>query len=244
MTKEKILKKISNMIHSTSEIRLRFSELQKMVDDNPDFSKDFKNNKLMKPFKELESDINLRLEGLRKDYALIAEARRVIYPRKKPLTLVDQKNLWDYIYYPFDSPHFFMGRMETEIEEINLFLENLMKFINESEPGTSGSKLPTLYYDRDGDLWREPKSEYYYSISEGRQNIFETLLANENKIIYMQTNEIGSLVGMEARLVRKTIGDINKMVKNKLDLSSELIQGLKYRGYRINPQYKIEIQNK
>lgn len=99
-----------------------------------------------------------------------------------------------------------------------------------------------LYIDKDGFFWKEPKKTHCYKMDkEGdRYKIVRFLVDNTG---YRQTSEISFL--LNEKIKKRVSGDIMKIRKNVTNLigikGSDIIEGKKGSGYRINPKYKIKV---
>ena len=117
--------------------------------------------------------------------------------------------------------------------------KRLMDFEKTPVKETDGrSEIITLFLNADGDLFREPKGKYCYSLSKERmrEKIIRFLIDKNYQQTEIIQNEVGSV---DTGSIRLAIGRINNNAKNLLGLKSKLIEGRKGSGYRINPQYKI-----
>jgi len=101
-----------------------------------------------------------------------------------------------------------------------------------------------LYLNSVGDLWREPKTKYNYSLGEnsGRHKIVRFFATHGG---YQKTSDIAmALEGKDEQLIRKEIGKIRGNIKKFLKLNGkDVIEMRKGSGYRIGPAYKIIPKN-
>lgn len=126
-----------------------------------------------------------------------------------------------------------------------LLLKERKRLVDFDKPsnkdGTEASEKIILFFTPDGDLYREPKNKYCYSLS--KEKMREKIIRFLNGKGYQSTEIIQAEVGSaDAQSIRLAIGKINDKAKSLLGLKSKLIEGRKGSGYRINPQYKIVIQ--
>lgn len=106
------------------------------------------------------------------------------------------------------------------------------------------SNLKILHLNSSGDLWREPKNQYCYSINKtsNRYKIVKTLVLGKK---YYQANELSEvLIGQKPQTIRTEVGKINKKIKSLLVIKDNLIIGKPGSGYKINPLYKVTLRNK
>lgn len=97
----------------------------------------------------------------------------------------------------------------------------------------------TLFFNADGDLYREPKTKYCYSLN--KEKMREKIIRFLNGKSYQSTEVIQVEVSSaDAQSVRLAIGKINSNAKALLGLKGKFIEGRKGSGYRISPQYKIQ----
>jgi len=106
-------------------------------------------------------------------------------------------------------------------------------------------KITTLYLNNSGDLYRESKEKYCYSMGKGhdKYKIIQYILAMPSPYRYHLTKNIAVDLEKDENYIRKTIGKINNIIKGKLKIKENLIKGRKNSGYRINPKYKIIPKN-
>jgi len=91
-----------------------------------------------------------------------------------------------------------------------------------------------------GDLWREPKDKYCYSMMEAKERLaLVKFLAEHHSEKYIQTQIIASALNKDAQYVRSEIGKINTAAQRNLKL--KLIDSKQGSGYRINSKVKIKI---
>ncbi len=97
----------------------------------------------------------------------------------------------------------------------------------------------TVYFSKDGDLYREPKAKHCYSMGteKQRQKIVRVLLERKG---YVPTDE---LVGLTGSKNRKSLHNaklmINRKVRYALGIDSFIV-GRAVNGYKLNPEYKIK----
>lgn len=101
-----------------------------------------------------------------------------------------------------------------------------------------------LHLGKTGDIWREPKNKYCYSMDEK---------SNRHKIVRFFIENIGyqpiedliiELKSISKKTVSNEIGKINENVRKHLKLTKlNFIEGRKGSGYRINSKIKIELIN-
>ncbi len=105
------------------------------------------------------------------------------------------------------------------------------------------SSSSELYLNAVGDLWREPKAKYCYSMDEksGRHKIFRYLANNKG---YKQTADISSaLDGKSEQSIRTEIGKMRGNIRKYLKIDGkQVIEERKGSGYRIGSKYKITIK--
>lgn len=127
-------------------------------------------------------------------------------------------------------------------DESKGYLENGFDFLySEYEKKfLRGKSEITLYLDSSGNLWKEPRKRFLYSMkeSQGRVKIIQFLLDNPG---FQKTKQIVAKVGKNtAEVLRSEISKINKNAKEKLKLSAPLIESKSGSGYRLNPKYKLD----
>ncbi|MDB4984423.1 MAG: hypothetical protein JWM20_602 [Patescibacteria group bacterium] len=99
-----------------------------------------------------------------------------------------------------------------------------------------------LYLDRDGTLYRNPRSKYHYELNQGsnRYKILRFLIENHGyqKVISLE-NELGI---KNTKSIRPEIGKIKAKIQNNLKIQN-FIEGKKGSGYRISPLYKVDLED-
>jgi len=97
-----------------------------------------------------------------------------------------------------------------------------------------------LYLNSIGDLWREPKDKYCYSMMEAKERLaLVKFLAEHQGERYIKTQIIASALSKDAQYVRSEAGKIN--IASQRNLKLKLIDSKQGSGYRINPALKIKI---
>ena len=101
-----------------------------------------------------------------------------------------------------------------------------------------------VYLNQFGDLFREPRKKYCYSMGErsDRHKLIRFLIENKG---YQDTRLISSKLNNKSiRSVQTEIGKIRKNIHKYLKIDGkDLIQAKKESGYRINPKHKIILKN-
>ncbi|PIT88675.1 MAG: hypothetical protein COU29_02820 [Candidatus Magasanikbacteria bacterium CG10_big_fil_rev_8_21_14_0_10_36_32] len=118
-----------------------------------------------------------------------------------------------------------------------LTLDKIIQIL-ETDGKNNEDNRTLLTLSTDGDLYRNPKNKYCYSMkSEGKRlKILETLGDD-----YIKTNKIKEKIESTSNeAVRKAVGIINKKSKYRLKLKQPLIESKLGCGYRINGLYKLK----
>lgn len=108
------------------------------------------------------------------------------------------------------------------------------------------NKIPKLYLNNVGDLWREPKTKYCYPLGENsdRHKIVRYLITHKE---YQQTSTISEVLGQKSeQSIRTEIGKIRKNIKKFLNIDGKQIieEGRKGSGYKIGSKYEIKLKKK
>jgi hypothetical protein len=96
------------------------------------------------------------------------------------------------------------------------------------------SKKTIVYLSPDGELYREPKSQYHFRMetSSRRMKLVETLMATKE---YIPTRTLVDISGLASvKSVQSAIQAIRRTAEKKLKLQ-DFIDGWQDSGYRINP---------
>ncbi len=103
-----------------------------------------------------------------------------------------------------------------------------------------GPEIAEYYLNSSGDLWREPKDKYCYSMMEAKERLaLVKFLAEHQGERYIKTQIIASALSKDVQYVRSEAGKINIAAQRNLKL--KLIDSKQGSGYRINPALKIKI---
>jgi hypothetical protein len=123
----------------------------------------------------------------------------------------------------------------------NYLLKELSKV--QETPKEKPEKL-VLFLDKNGDFYKEPKKKYCYPMGEksNRHNLIRFLVKNEG---YQPTDFITTETGYNTNQITSVeIGKIRKNVKKYLGIKGkEFLEAKKDSGYRINPKYKIRLND-
>ncbi len=96
------------------------------------------------------------------------------------------------------------------------------------------SKKTIVYLSTDGDLYREPKSQYCFRMeaSSGRMKLIATLMASKK---YVPTRTLIDLTDLSSvKSIQSAVQAIRRMAEKKLKVP-DFIDGRQDSGYRINP---------
>lgn len=96
------------------------------------------------------------------------------------------------------------------------------------------SKKTIVYLSTDGDLYREPKSQYCFRMeaSSGRMKLIATLMASKK---YVPTRTLIDLTDLSSvKSIQSAVQAIRRMAEKKLKVP-DFIDGWQDSGYRINP---------
>lgn len=101
-----------------------------------------------------------------------------------------------------------------------------------------------LYLTPHGELWREPREEYRCEFKE-RGHRYKVLHYLATRADYQQTEDIREAVGAkDNRSVSKTIEGLRRKIKGTLHIQDlEVIEGKSDSGYRINPKFRITVED-
>lgn len=130
----------------------------------------------------------------------------------------------------------FQFKIETNIND-KLFSSSF------EQKGIKEAEKILIFLNRFGDLYREPKSKYYYPMGEkeDRYKIVRHLLTNKG---YQQTSQIALIFNNKSvDSIISEIGKINSISRGKLTIKDNIILGKKGSGYRMNPIYKFSLKN-
>lgn len=96
------------------------------------------------------------------------------------------------------------------------------------------TKKTLIYLSSDGDLYREPKSQYYFRMetTSGRMKLVTTLMTSKK---YIPTRTLIDLTGLSSvKSVQSAVYQIKQAVEKKLKVPN-FIDGWQDSGYRIHP---------
>jgi len=136
--------------------------------------------------------------------------------------------------------HFDNSIQEKEINLTHKIIED------EKANSVNGKKIPketAIVLNQFGDLYKEPKNKFCYSMGEtnDRHRIVRQLIANKG---YKQTSQIALIFDNKSEeSIISEIGKINSMSKGKLSVKDNIILGKKGSGYRANPVFKFILKN-
>lgn len=102
----------------------------------------------------------------------------------------------------------------------------------------AGPKI-IIYLSPDGDLYREPKSQYCFrmEVLSGRMKLVMALMASKK---YIPTKTLIDLANLSSvKSVQSAVQAIKRMAHKKLKVS-EFIEGWQDSGYRINPNVVLK----
>ena len=138
---------------------------------------------------------------------------------------------------PIQNPYDVSSK-KSIIESVKIALKEVMRESKAKEDNKDNLLYLTL--SADGDLYREPKNKYCYSMKkEGKRlEILKILDHNFTKttIITEQTTSKNN------ESIRKAIGEINRKAISNLKLERPLIESKTDSGYRINEFYELNKQ--
>jgi len=143
------------------------------------------------------------------------------------------------------SVKYFPRKIEKYLKENDIEFE--IKKGTKPKSNKSGLKKKSpektiLYLTTSGDLYREPKRKYCYSMgAKSKRYKIVKLLAESIDMEYQPTSVIAFESGSKnEKVVRTEIGKIRNNIKKYLKINGkDFLQGKKDSGYRINPKYKI-----
>ena len=125
--------------------------------------------------------------------------------------------------------------------ELKINTEHTKEIVSIENKSDKKISKVTLYLNEVGDLWREPKSKYFYGMVKGKakHRIFDYLLRNSG---YNETSVLAHEGGIQTNeALRNEIYELRKEIKSHFGKSlSDLIESKAGPGYRMNPNYKIE----
>ena len=107
---------------------------------------------------------------------------------------------------------------------------------------TKKDEVIQLFLNKDGDLYREPKSKFCYPLQKDQEPLRVVLyfVKNPNSGYKDSTRMIALSLEKDPQYLRTEIGKINRIAINRLGLGKEkLIQAKQKSGYRLNPKIKI-----
>jgi len=99
---------------------------------------------------------------------------------------------------------------------------------------TPNGPKPIIYLSFDGDIYREPKSQYHFRIetSSRRMTLIRTLMESKK---YVPTRTLIEITGLATpKSVRSAVYEIKQLVEKRLKVPN-FIDGWQDSGYRINP---------
>jgi len=112
------------------------------------------------------------------------------------------------------------------------------------KPAKKQIKKTTLYLNKNGELYREPKDRYCYAMGKksNRHKLIRFLIVNTG---YQQTKFITIGSGYkDEKTTRTEIGKIRNNIEKYLKIKGkDFLQSKKESGYRINPKYKVILKN-
>jgi len=134
--------------------------------------------------------------------------------------------------YTQDSKQFRREWSDAITSQINT-LKEVQKQLETNE------KPLAIYLEKDGALWRDPRSQYKHKSSKDSKRLkFILLLSKIDGFVGTRTVMEKISYGNESNLSKEK-GRINALLREKLDLAGDLIEGERLRGYRINPSYRV-----
>lgn len=140
----------------------------------------------------------------------------------------------------FEFNGVFIDRKDTKRSWSSLVdaLKEIREKIISNSKKKYGSQKLTLYLNRVGDLYRDPKTKYCYGMrEEGKRLEFVRALMDGYKNTYDILEQIGILT---SDALSKTRREINRKAKFYLKLDQPLIESKPRSGYWINPLYTIK----
>lgn len=104
---------------------------------------------------------------------------------------------------------------------------------------TKPADKKTIYFSKDGDLYREPKAKHCYAMGKEkqRQKIVRVLLERK---AYVPTDALVELTGSKNR---KSLHNAKLMINRKVRYAlgiENFIVGRAVSGYKLNPEYKVK----
>ncbi len=151
------------------------------------------------------------------------------------------------LYYEMSHQSLYRNDGHYKLDEVkkasNTVIEDLIECTtSRAESPEKTKKAPTqLYLNAVGDLWRNPKEKYCYSMEEGsdRHKIVRYLASHKG---YQQTREISaSLIGKSERSVRQGIAKVNENFAEFIKMKDKFIESKIGSGYKINSVYTVQI---
>ncbi|MDD5032699.1 MAG: hypothetical protein PHC85_01065 [Candidatus Pacebacteria bacterium] len=133
---------------------------------------------------------------------------------------------------------------DVEVYQINVIPGHLVQ-ATKSQIEKQEEKNVTLYLNKNGDLYREPKSNFCYPMS-GKGvplKILKYFVDNPNIDYEQNTINAADSIGIKADQLRKEINKMRKPIKDRLKLNSGLIEARRNSGYRLNPNIEIIHKN-
>ena len=134
-------------------------------------------------------------------------------------------------------------RFENSIQEKDVNLNHkIFEDLGKKKVDNEKNKN-TIFLNSSGDLYREPKNKYCYSMGEkdDRHKIVRFLMANKG---YQPTSQIAfQFEDKNEDSVIDTIGKINSIAKGKLQIKDNILLGKRGSGYKTNSAYTFSLKN-
>lgn len=105
----------------------------------------------------------------------------------------------------------------------------------------TSTKIVTMYLNRDGDLWKEPKKKYCYPM--GKDDLPHKIIRYlANRSDFQMTSEIANVLETSAGSIRKKIPELRSNIKKYLNLDGrKVVESRQSSGYQIGKGYKIKV---
>jgi len=125
---------------------------------------------------------------------------------------------------------------DTEVYEVEVIPSRLVH---------NDSGILTVHLTPQGDLYREPKESFCYQMSSKGVpiKILKHFANNPNTEYQDDTAATAIAIGIGTEQLRKEINKMRKPIRDALKLETDLLEGRKNSGYRLNPKVKLLLDN-
>lgn len=124
-------------------------------------------------------------------------------------------------------------------EELKKVENELKRSVTKTSDGNI--EIITIFYNDNGEIWREPKSSYLYDEKLNNQTKVFIYIA-DNAPNYVPTADIALHIEVSnPRQVNDIVSKLKNLLTNNLGVDgSAVVQGKKKAGYRINPSVGVK----